>query len=110
MGRFSIPNPIAAIGDGIKAVFDYIRPGWEGRDGKLSYRRLFQYAFGIEVIHIANKAVITENHFRVFALLLMVFLMIEGLIRVPEIIQLLSSNFFGKQNGLPSDPNEPPRF
>lgn len=84
------------IGDGIKAVFDYIRPGWEGRDGKLSYRRLFQYAFGIEVIHIANKAVITENHFRVLALLLMVFLLIEGLIRVPEIIQLLSTNFFGK--------------
>ena len=106
MGRFTIFNPLIAIGDGFRAIFNYIRPGWEGKDGKLSYRRVFQYAYGIEVIHIANKPIIGDNHFKVLVLLLMTFLLIEGMIRVPEIIQLLNSRILGGSTPQNQPPDE----
>jgi hypothetical protein len=84
----------------LKAIWDYFRKSWEGKDGKFSYRRAFQYAFGISAIVIGNQSGLTETQFKVVFLFSMLFILMAGLMTVQQLIELLKYEKLSQQAGI----------
>lgn len=67
-------------------IWNYFRNGWEGDDGKFSYRRIFQYLFGGSAIIIGLQQSITGIQYKVVVLFCMMFLIMAGLMTVQQLL------------------------
>jgi hypothetical protein len=76
----------------MKRLFNYLRPSFEGEDGKFSYRRASQFIFiAISLILVLTKMVITQYGFYALVATYTVFLLLAAVISAQQILEGLQS-------------------
>lgn len=88
----------------IAAVWNYMRPSWEGDDQKFSYKRATAFVF---VLFIARVVATTfSNQHQVMALLILTvaLLLLIGIITAPQILEGLKNLSSLKKFHSPQNP------
>lgn len=82
-----MPHPIRAIRIGLKKIWSYFAPSWEGDDGKLSYRRASQFVFILLIFKVVVRGSYTHFDVQILIILTLTFLLLAGLIVASDIIK-----------------------
>lgn len=72
----------------MKKLINYIRPSFEGDDGKLSYRRASAFVVLMLIVGMTIKGFINEYEISAFYGLLAFFLILTGIITADQLIRL----------------------
>jgi len=74
----------------LRKIFDYIKPSWEGDDGKFSYRRISQLIFILLIFKITMLGMTqTQWGFYTLLTLCITFLLLAAIISADQIIKAL---------------------
>lgn len=78
----------------MKKVFNYLRPSFEGEDGKFSYKRASTFIFIIMMIRLALFKIQNEWEFYTFITFAILYALQTSIITVSQLLI-----FFGKIKG-----------
>lgn len=86
-------------------IWCYFKDSWEGKDGKFSYRRFFQWAFGISAIIIGTNPQVSETGFKITVVFCAMFLLMAGIMTVQNLLEFFRTQSLKEpvQQGAESD-------
>jgi hypothetical protein len=80
-----------------KVIFDYLRPSFEGDDGKFSYKRVSQFVFtAVMVVMPIRPGIHDKYSWYVFLTFAVLFALVAAIISVPQIISLAKAGLLFK--------------